>query len=214
MTKDKTQPFLLGGPGKDVLIGSPGLDMITGGTGVDHAYLGRCRDPYDWRAADGRDVVEGGAGTDFLRVDGTSAGDSYSLTPIGGRALAALNGEIVDLGDLERLDVHPGGGADQMYVADMSGTDVTNVDFLLNAARGSTAGDGSPDSVFIDGTNGTDALSVTAGGPTVRTEGLPAITTVLFAQKAQDRLTIDTKLGNDLISVDPHVHQQLLFTSH
>ena len=31
MTKDKTQPFLFGGPGKDVIVGSPGQDVITGG---------------------------------------------------------------------------------------------------------------------------------------------------------------------------------------
>ena len=39
MTKDKTQPFLFGGPGKDVIVGSPGQDVVTGGTGVDVAFL-------------------------------------------------------------------------------------------------------------------------------------------------------------------------------
>jgi len=157
--------------------------------------------------------VEGGAGTDFLSMDGTSAAESYSVTPVGGRARAARDTEIVDLGDVERLDVLPAGGADQMHVADMSGTDVDHVDFLLTLARGSTTRDGSADSVRIDGTNGSDALSVTAAGPFVRTSGLAAITTVGFGDKTQDRLHVDTKLGNDVISVDPLVHQQLLFTS-
>ena len=214
MTKDKTQPFLLGGPGKDVLIGSPGQDVINGGTGVDVALLGAGLDTFNWNAGDGSDIVEGGAGTDFLRMDGTSAAESYSVTPIGSRARAALNTEIVDLGDVERLDVLPAGGADQMHVADMSGTDVTNVDFLLTLARGTTTRDGSPDSVRVDGTNGNDALSVTSGGAYIRTSGLAAITTVGFGEKTQDRLHIDTKLGNDLVSVDPLVHQQLLFTSN
>jgi hypothetical protein len=39
----------------------------------------------------------------------------------------------------------------------MSGTDVDHVDFLLTLARGLTTRDGSPDSVRIDGTNGSDA---------------------------------------------------------
>jgi hypothetical protein len=100
-----------------------------------------------------------------------------------------------------------------MHVADMSGTDVTNVDFMLTLARGTTVRDGSPDGVRIDGTNGSDAISVTAAGAFVSTSGLAAVTTVGFGENTQDRLHIDTKLGNDLVSVDPQVHQQLLFTS-
>jgi hypothetical protein len=214
MTKDKTQPFLFGGPGKDVIVGSPGQDVITGGTGVDVAFLAGGLDTYTWVAGDGGDIVEGGAGTDFLRMDGTGAGESYSVAPIGGRVRAAVNSEVLDLGGLERLDVLPAGGADQMHVADMSGTDVDHVDFLLTLARGTITRDGSPDSVFVDGTNGNDAISVTAGGAFVRTDGLAAVTTVGFGDKTQDSLHIDTKLGNDLVSVDPLVHQQLLFTSN
>ena len=65
--------------------------------------------------------------------------------------------------------------------------------------------------MLVDGTNGTDALSVTSGGASVRTTGLAAVTTVGFGEKTQDRLNIDTKLGNDLISVDPLVHEQVLY---
>ena len=214
MIKDKTQPFLFGGPGKDVLIGSPGQDVINGGIGVDVALLGGGLDTFTWVAGDGSDIVEGGAGTDFLRMDGTGAADSYSVTPIGSRTRARLNSEVVDSGDLERLDVLPAGGADQMHVADLSGTDVDHVDFLLTLARGTTTRDGSPDFVAVDGTNGNDALTVTSGGPTIRTDGLAAITNVSFGEKTQDHLHIDTKLGNDLTSVGALVHEQLLFTSN
>ena len=55
---------------------------------------------------------------------------------------------------------------------------------------------------------------MTSGGASVRTTGLAAITTVSFGEKTQDRLHIDTQLGNDLVSVDPLVHQQLVFTSN
>ena len=136
MTKDKTQPFLLGGPGKDVIVGSPGQDVVTGGTGVDVAFLAGGLDTYTWAAGDGGDIVEGGAGTDFLRMDGTAANETFSVEPIGSRTRVAAGAETVDLGDLERLDVLPGPGADLMRVGDMSGTDVTNVDFMLTVARG------------------------------------------------------------------------------
>jgi hypothetical protein len=213
MTKDKTQPFLLGGPGKDVIVGSPGQDVITGGTGVDVALLAGGLDTYTWAAGDGNDIVEGGAGTDFLRVDGTAAAESYSVDPVGGRARVAVNSEVIDLGGLERLDILPAAGADQMHVGDMSGTAVDHVDFPLTLARGTTTRDGGADSVRVDGTNGNDAISVISGGPTVRTTGLAATTTVSFGDKTQDRLHVDTKLGNDLVSVDSLVNQQLLFTS-
>lgn len=213
MTKDKTQPFLLGGPGKDVIVGSPGQDVITGGLGIDVAFLAGGLDTYTWTAGDGGDIVEGGAGTDFLRMDGTVAGESYSVQPIGVRTRVARDNEVLDTSDLERLDILPGAGADQMHVADVSGTDVTHVDFLLTVSRGTIVRDGGRDSVFVDGTNGNDAIAVTSAGATVRTAGLAATTTVLFAEESQDALHIDTKLGNDLLSVDPLVHQRLLFSS-
>ena len=90
---------------------------------------------------------------------------------------------------------------------------MTHVEFMLTVARGSTVRDNSPDSVRVDGTNGTDKISVTSGGPYVRTAGLAAITTVGFGEKTLDHLHVDTKLGDDLLSVEPLVHQQLLFTS-
>ena len=92
MTKDKTQPFLFGGPGKDFLLGSPGQDVITGGTGVDVALLLGGLDTFTWAAGDGNDIVEGGAGTDFLRMDGTAANETFSVVPVGSRARATARG--------------------------------------------------------------------------------------------------------------------------
>ena len=47
MTKDKLQPFLNGGLGKDTLGGSPGQDVVTGGLGDDFAFMGDGLDTFD-----------------------------------------------------------------------------------------------------------------------------------------------------------------------
>src|SRR4029079_7949988 len=83
MIKDKTQPFLLGGPGKDLLIGSPGQDVVSGGPGVDVLLLGGGLDTARWAPGDGNDIIEGQAGTDFLSVDGSSAAAVLPGSPAG-----------------------------------------------------------------------------------------------------------------------------------
>ena len=109
MTKDKTQPFLFGGPGKDVIIGSPGQDVISGGLGVDVALLGGGLDTFTWAAGDGGDIVEGGAGTDFLRMDGTvGRGHVRGLADRRPHPRAASTPRSSTSGDLERLDLLPG----------------------------------------------------------------------------------------------------------
>jgi hypothetical protein len=98
--------------------------------------------------------------------------------------------------------VNPAGGADTAHVADVSGTDLDVVTWELAPFRGTTASDGALDRVTVDGSNGNDAIKVGAGGQQVRTTGLAATVEVNRADKT-DVLTIDTKLGGDLTSVDP-----------
>jgi hypothetical protein len=213
MTKDKTQPFLNGGPGKDFVVGSPGQDVISGGTSDDVLLLSGGLDTAKWAAGDGNDITEGGAGTDFLQIDGSTAADAIAVSPVGGRTVVSHNGERIDLGGLERIDILPAAGADSVRVDDMSGTATDHVDVLLTVARGSQLRDPSPDRVQINGTNGADHIDVATGGPTVRTTGLAAITTISFGAASSDQLFIDTKLGDDLISVSPNIGQQLVFSS-
>jgi Ca2+-binding RTX toxin-like protein len=215
MNKDKLQPFLEGGPGKDFLLGSPGQDVITGGVGDDVAILRDGLDTFTWQPGDGSDIVEGGNGTDFLRMNGSGANERFDVKAIGGRTL--VNRDIanvrMDLGDVERLDIMPATGADTMRVEDLSGTDTEVVSFELAPFRGTTASDGAADSVLVQGTNGTDAISVNAGGQQVRTTGTPAAVEVTRADPAVDTLHIDTRLGNDLVSVMPQVHNLIKFSS-
>ncbi len=170
MTKDKLQPFLNGGLGKDTLGGSPGQDVVTGGLGDDFAFMGEGLDTFEWVPGDGSDIVEGGAGTDFLRMNGSGANERFVVSPLGGRTILTRDVAAIrmDTGDVERFDVMPAGGADTMVVDDMSGTDtdvVSTGSSRRSAARPPPTG--AKDSVLVNGSNGNDAITVTAGGQQV-----------------------------------------------
>ena len=214
ITKDKLQPILTGGGGKDFIIGTPGQDTVAGGIGADVAYLGGGLDTFKWLPGDGSDIVEGQAGTDFLEMSGSGGNERFEVTPMGGRTWVTrdLDAIRMDLGDVERLDILPGLGGDIVRVADVSGTDMDNVFVNLALTRSSTATDQTIDRVFVDGTNGTDAIDVTAYGPQVRVKGAAAVVTTSYSDPALDRLHVDTRLGNDSINVAPGVFGLIGFT--
>jgi Ca2+-binding RTX toxin-like protein len=216
LSKDKLQPFLEGGAAKDILIGSPGQDVMTGGFGDDLVFMGEGLDTATWLAGDGSDIIEGGLGTDFLRMTGSGANERFVVSPIGGRTILTrdVSNVRMDMGDLERLDIAPVGGADTMQVDDLSGTDTQLVSWELAPFRGTTASDGAKDSVLVNGTNGADAVDVAAGGQQVRVTGLAATVEVTRADKPLDTLHVDTRLGADLVSVHPQVHNLIGFTSN
>jgi Ca2+-binding RTX toxin-like protein len=212
--RDTMQPFLDGGAGKDFLIGSPGDDQITGGRDVDVALLGNGLDTFNWTAGDGNDIVEGGAGDNFLRMTGSAAGEHFDVSPVGGRIRLTrdVGNVVLDLNRMTRLVVTPAGGADTMHVADLSGTDAKVVTFELAPFAGTTAGDGSPDRVLVDGTFGDDTIKATAGGQTVRLTGLAAAVEVNRSEPQLDSMFVDTRPGTDSVTVDPQVLQRIAFS--
>jgi hypothetical protein len=119
----------------------------------------------------------------------------------------------LDLGGVERLDILPGPGGDTLHVADMSGTDTDHVDFNLAFARGLIGGDQTRDFVFVDGTFGDDTINVNGAGPDVRVSGLAAITTTRGTDPTLDKLHVDTKPGNDSLTVTGTTHQLIGFAS-
>ena len=83
IARDKIQPILKGGAGNDTIIGSPSDDTIAGGVGVDVALMGGGLDTFTWAPGDGNDIVEGGAGTDFLQMNGSGGNDRFDVVPVG-----------------------------------------------------------------------------------------------------------------------------------
>ncbi|GEP12549.1 peroxidase family protein [Methylobacterium gnaphalii] len=64
----------------DIVVGTTGANTLTGGAGDDLVFAGAGNDSVLWRAGDGRDFVDGGAGTDAFRIlDGTFPVEQLTL---------------------------------------------------------------------------------------------------------------------------------------
>jgi hypothetical protein len=74
---------------------------------------------------------------------------------------------------LDPVDFDALGGADLVTVNDLTGTDVTSVIVDLEGTPGG-AGDGQPDRVLVNGTNGNDTIDVNVDAGGVKVNGLAA----------------------------------------
>ena len=119
------QDFLLGGSGNDTIRGQGNDDRLFGGSGNDVLLGDRGNDRVEgqdgsdlliWNNGDGSDFMEGGAGNDFVQVNGANgAGDDFSIDPNGERVRFQRNNLglfTLDIGTTENLDVNGQGGSD------------------------------------------------------------------------------------------------------
>jgi hypothetical protein len=148
-------------------------------------------------------------------MDGSGADEHFAVSPIGGRTSVTrdVSDLRMDLHGVDRLDINAAGGADTLRVDDLSGTDTEEVAFELAPFRGTTATDLAHDSVVVGGSNGNDAIGVTAAGHPLRVAGLATTTVVNRSDRTLDTLHVDTRLGNDLVSVEPAVHALFGFST-
>jgi Ca2+-binding RTX toxin-like protein len=191
---------ITGGQGADILIGGTGNDMVTGGQGNDTADLGDGNDTFVWNPGDGSDIVEGGAGVDTLVFNGSNIAENMDISANGGRVRLARDvGAIaMDLNGVEKIQLNAVGGADNITVNDLTGTGVTQVAIDLGATPGATYGDGSADTVTINGTQGNDVISVVKSGASLLVKGLAEQLTIANAE-AGDTLVINGLGGADTI---------------
>ncbi|WP_407526948.1 calcium-binding protein [Methylobacterium oryzisoli] len=189
---------ILGGNGADILLGGDGNDFVDGNQGNDVSLLGAGDDVFQWDPGDGSDVVEGQAGTDTLRFNGSAASETMAVSANGGRALVTRDvGNIVmDLNDMETVRIAALGGTDTITVNDLSGTDVTRIALDLAGPGGS--GDGQPDTIVLNATNGDDVIQLIGDGTSVRVFGLAAEIEITGFD-AGDRLLINGLSGDDVI---------------
>jgi Ca2+-binding RTX toxin-like protein len=192
---------LIGSANADLLLGGAGNDLVIGARGDDTAFLGAGDDTFFWAPGEGSDTVEGGFGTDDLAFLGANGAETVDVLANFGRAtffrdIASIN---MDLNDVERIQFAALGGADKVTVHDMVGTEVTRVGIDLAGTPGGTAGDGTVDSVTVEGTAGIDKISLSSSGAAVGIGGLQA-TVVVQHSEAGDLLTIDAGAGDDVIN--------------
>jgi Ca2+-binding RTX toxin-like protein len=189
---------LNGGVGADTLIGSAGNDTVIGGDGNDSALLGAGNDVFIWNPGDDKDIIDGQAGIDTLRVNGDSNSETTSISAAGGHALFSqiLANVVQDLDNVERIEFHAADGFDDIVVNDLSGSDVKQV--AIDFAAGGVAA-GFADTVITNGSAGNDAIKVALAGGAISVTGLSAQVTV-----AGDghfiRLEINADDGNDSVN--------------
>ena len=190
--------MLNGGLGADTLIGSEGDDSINGGDGNDVALMGAGNDTFVWNPGDDNDTLEGQAGVDTMLFNGAVIAENINISANGGRALFTrdIANVVMDLNDVEHIRFNALGGADTINIHDLSGTDVTEVSVDLGVPGG--GGDGQPDTIVIDGTNGDDVILVTGSNGSIVISGLGADIVISNAE-AIDRIVINGLSGNDVI---------------
>jgi Ca2+-binding RTX toxin-like protein len=190
---------LLGSQGADVFLGGAGNDFNFGDDGDDLFFGGAGNDTFEWNPGDDNDTLEGQDGTDRMLFNGANISEKIDIAANGQRVLFLRDIATVtmDLNDVERIDFIAKGGADQIVVHDLTGTDVNDIRLDLGVVPPITAGDGQADSVVLEGTNGNDAVTVaTVMGHTLVT-GLAAKVMIFNAEAQTDEVTVRGLGGDD-----------------
>jgi Ca2+-binding RTX toxin-like protein len=190
-----------GSNGADTLLGGDGNDIVDGNQGNDVAFLGAGDDVFTWDPGDGSDTVEGQAGHDTMQFNGANIAENIDLSANGERLRFVRNiGNIVmDINDVEQINFAALGGADMITINDLSGTDVTEVNLDLAGIPGGSSGDGQPDAIIINGTNGDDVVVITGNANGVSVFGLAAHVNITAAESSIDRLTVNTLASDDVV---------------
>jgi RTX calcium-binding nonapeptide repeat (4 copies) len=190
---------LLGGSAAETLLGGGGNDTVDGNGGNDRALLGAGDDTFVWDPGDGSDTIEGEAGADTMRFNGANVAEQVDLSANGNRLRFFRTQATItmDTAGVERVDFNALGGADLVTVNDLSGTDVTSLNVDLAGAPG--VGDGQPDRVVVNGTNGDDAIDVSGDSDVVKVSGLAPTIKILQPEFKNDRLEINTLDGIDTV---------------
>jgi Ca2+-binding RTX toxin-like protein len=190
---------LLGSQGADVFLGGDGNDFVFGDNGNDLAMMGAGNDVFQWDPGDGNDTIEGQDGTETMLFFGSNIAENIDIFANGGRVIFFRNlaNVTMDLNDVESIDFRALGGADNVVIGDLSGTDVTQIGLDLRGPNG--GGDGAADTVTVNGTNGADVFGAAGDAGGVNVFGLHTAVNIFFQEQANDRLTLNALGGDDVV---------------
>jgi len=196
---------IAGGKGNELLLGGDGTDSIDGNAGNDLALLGTGDDTFVWDPGDGSDTIEGQDGIDRMLFNGAGIAEKIELSANGNRLrfVRDIGSVTMDTHGVERVDFNALGGADLVTVNDLSKTDVNDVNVDLG-------GDGEPDRVVVNGTDGNDRVDVSGDSTEVKLSGL-APTVAIFQPEPTDELDVHALGGNDKIDASALAAGAILF---
>ena len=136
-----------------------------------------------------------------MLFNGATVAENFDISANGGRVLFTRNiGNIVmDLNDVEGIDFNALGGADNIVVNDLSGTDVVEINLNLAGVLSGSTGDAQADTVIVNGTNGDDVVLVVGDANGTAVLGLAAQVNITGAEAANDRVTVNALAGDDVV---------------
>ena len=104
----------------------------------------------------------------------------------------------MDLNDVELIEFKALGGADNIVINDLSGTDVTVAGVHVDLAGGAGGGDGAVDRVTVNGAAGNEIITVFANAGIIGMNGASA-PVAIFNAESGDQLIVNGGAGNDTI---------------
>ena len=184
---------IIGSAGDDMLIAGDGNDTVVGGKGNDTAFLGDGNDTFVWNPGDASDTVEGQGGIDTLVFNGANINEKIDISADGSRVRLTRDVGTVtmDVDGTEKIDVNAAGGADNITVNDLTGTDVKQVAIDLGGAAG--GGDDQEDTVSIKAADG-QKIRVTDHNGVVTVSGLGSTVTISNFEEDTDHLLINNQI--------------------
>ena len=153
-------------------------------------------------------MVEGQGGDDALDFNGSNAGEEIALSANGSRVRLTRNIAAItmDFDGIESAVVRALGATDTITVDDLTGTDLEGGRRRPQRDRG--GGDGSADTVVINGTDKRDVReyhAVRLAGADRR--GCACARRIVGSEAANDTLRVNTLGGNDDVTVAPDVER-------
>jgi RTX calcium-binding nonapeptide repeat (4 copies) len=205
---------LLGGAGADLLLGGAQEDFIDGNRGDDEAQMSFSNDTFRWDPGDGSDLIDGQQGLDTMLFNGAGIPENFDVSRSGQRVrffrdVANITMELIST---ERIDLNALGGADNVVVNDLSGTAMDEIAIDLAAALGGIVGDGQPDAITVNATEGDDLIAVSGAGGGVSVAGLAAAAAITQAEPALDSLVLNTLAGIDSVDSSGLTANTIQFT--
>ena len=153
--------------------------------------MGAGDDVFQWDPGDGNDTVEGQDGADTMLFFGANVAENIDISANGGRVrfFRDVANVTMDLDDVESIDFRALGGADNIVVGDLSGTDVTR---STSTCAGRTAAATARPTRSPSTAPRAPTCSAPPATPAASTcSGLHTAVNIFFQEQANDRLTLN-----------------------